>query len=295
MPSGMGGINGTVKYTVVDSPGVPPLTPVSLLKQVGAVIDLNNNTMDLKKIDTTTTLRALPSGHVAHKLTEFASGGWTAPTLEQTELFQVRTDVFRAVTLPGEFKPRSSKQCAGFSSGFVYTVRDRLHLSPSHHQHGPDLCVDDTMSSDLFSDDQVAQGTSDFECSFASGFDVDANSAMGKLYAGRRGSVAKTCSAVPGSRHPSVVADRAGLVTTSFLKNRSDRTHKWASMDVCDKKRGGIRRHHELFPLSCIDRSQRGKGQDERKEEREVTRSRIARTLHVRGTLPWMVSRRNTL
>ena len=41
MPSGMGGINGVVKYTVVDSPGVPPLTPVSLLKQVGAVIDLN--------------------------------------------------------------------------------------------------------------------------------------------------------------------------------------------------------------------------------------------------------------
>ena len=41
MPSGMGGVNGKVKYTVVDSPGVPPLTPVSLLKQVGAVIDLN--------------------------------------------------------------------------------------------------------------------------------------------------------------------------------------------------------------------------------------------------------------
>ena len=46
MPSGMGGVNGKVKYTVVDSPGVPPLTP------------------------------------------------------EQTELFQVRTDVFRPVTLP---------------------------------------------------------------------------------------------------------------------------------------------------------------------------------------------------
>ena len=154
-------------------------------------------------------LRALPSGHVAHKLTEFAPDGWKAPTPEQTELFQVRTDVFRPVALPGEFKPGSSKHCAGFSSGFVYTVRDRSHLSPSHHQHDPDLCVDDTMSSDLFYDGQLAQGTSDFECSFASGFDVDANSAMGKLCAGRRGSVAKTCSAVPGSRHPSVVADRA--------------------------------------------------------------------------------------
>ena len=107
---------------------------MSLLKQVGAVIDLNNNMMDLKKIETTTTLRALPSGHVAHKLTEFAPGGWKAPTPEQTELFQVRTDVFRPVTLPGEFTPRKRKQCARFSSGFVYTVRDRSQFSPSHHQ-----------------------------------------------------------------------------------------------------------------------------------------------------------------
>ena len=39
MPSGIGGVNGIVKHTVVDSPGIPPLTPVSLLKQAGAVID----------------------------------------------------------------------------------------------------------------------------------------------------------------------------------------------------------------------------------------------------------------
>ena len=103
----------------------------------------------------------------------------------------MRTDLFRPVTLPGEIKSRSSKQCVGFSSGFVYTVRDRSHLTPSHRQHDPDLCVDDTMSSDLLSDDQLAQRTSGFECSFASGFDVNANSAMGKLCTGRRGSVAK--------------------------------------------------------------------------------------------------------
>ena len=52
----------------------------------------------------------------------------------------MRTDVFRPVTLPGEFKPRSSEQCAGFSSGFVYTVHDRSQLSPSHHHHDPALC-----------------------------------------------------------------------------------------------------------------------------------------------------------
>ena len=79
MPSSMGGVNGIVKYTLVDIPTVPPLTPVSQLKQVGAVIDLNNNTMDFKRIETTTTLRAFPTGHLAHKLTEFSPGGWKGP------------------------------------------------------------------------------------------------------------------------------------------------------------------------------------------------------------------------
>ena len=228
MPSGMGGVNGIVKYTVVDSPGVPPLTPVSLLNQVGAVIDLNSNTMDLKKIETTTTLRTLPSGHVAHKLTEFAPGGWKAPTLEQTELFQVKTDAFRPVTLPGEIKSRSSKQCVGFSSGFVYTVRNQSYPAPSHHQHDPDLCGNDAMSSDLLFDDQSAQRTTRLECSFASGFDVNANSAMGKSCIGRSGSVAKTCSAMPGTRHSSVVANRAGLMATNILQNRIDRVYSFA-------------------------------------------------------------------
>ena len=114
MPSGMGGINGIVKYTVVDSPGVPPLTPVSLLRQVGAVIDLNNNTMELKKIGATTALRILPTGHVAHKLTEFASGGWKAPTPEQTKLFQAGSHVFRPVTLPGESKQKATVSDFGF-------------------------------------------------------------------------------------------------------------------------------------------------------------------------------------
>ena len=74
----MGGVSGIVKYTVVDIPGVPPRTPVSLLKQVGAVIDLNNDMMELKRIEMATLLRVLQRSHVAHKLTEFAPGGWRA-------------------------------------------------------------------------------------------------------------------------------------------------------------------------------------------------------------------------
>ena len=133
-----------------------------------------------------------------------------------------------SVTLPGEIKSRSGKQCVGFSSGFVYTVRNHSYSTSSHHQHDPDLCIHDAVSSDLLFDDRLAQRTSGFECSFATGFDVNAKSAMGKLCTGRRGSVAKTCSAMPGTRNLGVMANRAGLVATSLIKNRSDRVHSFA-------------------------------------------------------------------
>ena len=109
--------------------------------------------------------------------------------------------------------------------------------------------------------------TSGFECSFASGFDVNANSAMGKLCTVRRGS-AKTCSAMPSTRHTSVVANRAGLMATSLIKNRSNRVHSFAGTPGPSRQSVGLngcvrqktwrmRRHHEPCPLSCIDRSQR--------------------------------------
>ena len=112
---------------MVDRPRVPPLTPVSLLTPVGAVIDLNINTLELKKIGAMTALRILPTGHVAHKLTEFASGGWKAPTPEQTKLFQARSDVFRPVTLPGESKKRRQYQISDFTS--VSHTRSQIILT----------------------------------------------------------------------------------------------------------------------------------------------------------------------
>ena len=139
---------------------------------------------------------------------------------------------------------------------------------------------------------------------------------------------------VPGSRHPSVVADRAGLVATSLLKNRSNRVHTFAGTPGPSRQPVGLngcvrqetremRRHHELLSLSCIDRSQRGKGQDEKKEERyhhdqpksrtdcrgclyqgergrclSEMRPRTSCLQHRFGAhlaLPWMESRRNTV
>ena len=91
------------------------------------MIDLNNDTIELKRIETTTSLRVLPSGHVAHKLTEFARGGWRAPTSEQTKLFHTRSGDFRPVTLPGELRPRRQQQVADLSSGSAYTTSDPSH------------------------------------------------------------------------------------------------------------------------------------------------------------------------
>ena len=130
------------------------------------------------------------------------------------------------------------------------------------------------MSSDLLFDDQLAQRTSCFECSFASGFDVNANSAMGKLCIGRRGSVAKTCSAMPCTRNSGVVANRAGLVATSLIKNRSDRVHSFAGTPGPSRQSVGLngcvrqktwrmRRHHELL----FTKRQRPR----RKERRKVS------------------------
>ena len=101
------------------------------------------------------------------------------------------------------------------------------------------------------------------------------------------------------------------------------RANQWASMDVCDRKTWRMRRHHELCQLSCIDRSQRSKSQNERKEERsyhDQSKSRTdcrgcshqgerrrrmskmrPRTLCLQhrfgtdSTLSWMDSRRNTV
>ena len=92
---------------------------------------------------------------------------------------------------------------------------------------------------------------------------------------------------VPGSRHPSAVADRAGLVATSLLKNRSNSLHTFAGTPCPSRQPVGLngcvrqetremRRHHELLPLSCIDRSQRGKGQDEKKEDITTISQRAA-------------------
>ena len=206
--------------------------------------------MELKKIGATTALRIFPTRHVAHKLTEFASGGWKAPTPEQTKLFQARSDVFRPVTLPGESKQRRQYQISDFSSGLAYTVSIHSHVSPRSNICACDRCGGDQPTSDCSSGAVLTQKPSTCERSFASGFDIDANSEMGKSHIDRRVSVATTYP--PYLAHVTLAAWQAVIDMwqgASYRIAQTECTHppelrvrranRWASMDVCDRKRGG--------------------------------------------------------
>ena len=190
------------------------------------------------------------------------------------------------------------------------------------------------MSSDLLSDDQLAQRTSGFECSLASGIDVNTNSAMGKLCTGRRCSVARLalrCLVYVTRASWQIVLDSWQQTSSRIAQTECThlpellvhRANQWASMDVCDKKRGRCRAIMNYFHSAASIAHKRSKGQDDRKEERgyhdrpksrtdcrgctyqgergrrmSEVRPRTSGPQHRFGTdstLPWMDSRRNTL
>ena len=173
------------------------------------MIDLNNHTMELKKIEATTSLRVLPTGHVAHNLTEFAPGGRKVPTREQTKLFQARTGDFRKddstrsqiSQVVSHIQPPLTLTCL-CAATYVLVIVELMTKRP--------------LTTLLVMYKLKNPSTS--ECSFASGFDVDANSSMGKSSAGSRGPVAKTCRAVPCPRDPSSLASRYGLVAENVFQ-----------------------------------------------------------------------------
>jgi hypothetical protein len=78
-PVGIGNINGMILYTVVDDRKVPPLTPISTLHLMGAVIDIPGNEIHFTKCGgASTKMSTIASGHRQHSLLEFGSNGWKA-------------------------------------------------------------------------------------------------------------------------------------------------------------------------------------------------------------------------
>ena len=166
----------------------------------------------LKKIEAAISLRVLPTGHVAHNLTDFAPGGWKVPTREQTKLFQART---------GDFRNDDSTR-SQISQVVSHIFPTHSHLSLCRNICACDCRTDDQTTTDYPSGDVLTQEASTSECSFASGFDVEANSSMGKSSAVSRGSVAKTCPAVPCPRERA-----AWQAVMELLQETSSGGHQW--------------------------------------------------------------------
>ena len=79
VPLGIAGVSGLMELTVI-ADDVPLLLPIKLLKQLKAVVDLDQNVLEFKAYDVKAPLVSLPSGHVSVGVTEFAPGGWKLPS-----------------------------------------------------------------------------------------------------------------------------------------------------------------------------------------------------------------------
>ena len=45
----IGGLNALLEFTIVDDDRIPPLTPITILQTIGAVVELPENKLELRK------------------------------------------------------------------------------------------------------------------------------------------------------------------------------------------------------------------------------------------------------
>ena len=83
LPIGLAGVNGLLEVTVVQD-NVPLLLPVKLLRQLRAVVDLDDNLLRLKAYGVETKMHELPSGHLSVSVTSYAPEGWSLPRAAQS-------------------------------------------------------------------------------------------------------------------------------------------------------------------------------------------------------------------
>ena len=93
-PVGIAGINGLLEMTVVQE-DIPMLLPIKLLRQLRAVVDLDQNVLELRKYDTQARLSELPSGHVAVDVMSFDPSGWSVP--REAESAKLSTEQFTLI------------------------------------------------------------------------------------------------------------------------------------------------------------------------------------------------------
>ncbi|CAK9109699.1 DNA topoisomerase 3-alpha (DNA topoisomerase III alpha) [Durusdinium trenchii] len=80
IPVGIGGVNGLIEATVVEDE-VPFLLSIQFLKQVGAIVNLQESSLALTAFDKSSCIHHMPSGHVAVQVLDFHEQGWQLPDL----------------------------------------------------------------------------------------------------------------------------------------------------------------------------------------------------------------------
>ena len=114
LPISIAQVSGILETTVVDGE-VPLLLPVGLLKVLGAVIDVEDSSMYLKKHQCHVPLTELSSGHLTVAVTDFDGKGFEVPSeAGKLEEFQLKPacdltkDAFVTAMLALSTSPRNS-------------------------------------------------------------------------------------------------------------------------------------------------------------------------------------------
>ena len=132
LPVGVAGVPGVLETTVVTD-DVPLLLPVSLLKALGAIVNMPESKLQLTAVNSECPMVSMASGHLAVSVVDFGPQGWSLPSgcegIRQEQDFR----------LNGE---RGSQQQFGFHSMCVppascYLAQHaRLARPPSRDQCG---------------------------------------------------------------------------------------------------------------------------------------------------------------
>ena len=79
LPVGIAGVAGVLETTVV-ADDVPLLLPVSLLKALGAIVNLPESKLQLTALQAETPMSTMASGHLAVSVVDFGPQGWSLPS-----------------------------------------------------------------------------------------------------------------------------------------------------------------------------------------------------------------------
>ena len=119
LPVALGGTPGLLEFTVVEE-DVPMLLSVQVMEEMGAIMDLNSNQLQLKKLDVTVEMRRASSGHRLVSLMTWSGGKFPVPTEVSRRHPEVRDGAFEAADqIEDLFPSTGDRKYTSSSSSFL--------------------------------------------------------------------------------------------------------------------------------------------------------------------------------